>query len=202
MSSAPLAPLPAPLPEPDPGTPAITRTALFLGFLQVGLTGFGGVLAAARRILVEDRRWLKGPEFTALLSIGQLLPGPNVINLSVALGDRFHGVVGSLIAIVGLMLAPMAIVLMLGWLYVTYGDVPFVQGIVRGIAPAAAGLMVATALKMAFAELRRPWRIAIALAGFAGVGLLRLPLFQVLPALVVIAIGLSWWTLRRQERRS
>ncbi|MFN0304309.1 MAG: chromate transporter [Burkholderiales bacterium] len=181
--------------------PLMTRRALFLGWMQIGLTGFGGVLAVARRVLVEDRGWLTGPEFTELLSIGQVLPGPNVINVSIAVGDRYHGPVGSLISFVGLMLAPIAIVLTLGSLYVRFGEIPVTQGIVRGLAPAAAGLMVATGLKMAFAEIRRPWKVLIVLIGFILIGLMRWPLFQVLPVLAAIGIGLSWWTLRGAAKR-
>lgn len=174
----------------------MTRRALFWGWMLIGLTGFGGVLAVARRILVEDRRWLTGPEFTELLSIGQVLPGPNVINVSIAVGDRFHGPAGSLIAITGLMLAPIGIVLALGSLYVRFGELPLTQGIVRGLAPAAAGLMVATGIKMAYAEIRRPWKVLIVVIGFILIGLMRWPLLQVLPVLAVIGVGLSWWTLR------
>jgi chromate transporter len=172
----------------------MTRHALFLGWMQIGLTGFGGVLAVARRVLVEDRGWLTGPEFTELLSIGQVLPGPNVINVSVAVGDRYHGPVGSLLSIVGLMLAPIAIVLTLGALYVEFGESPLTQGIVRG-------LMVATGIKMALAEIRRPWKFLIVLIGFILIGLMRWPLLQVLPVLAVIGVGLSWWTLRGAAKR-
>ncbi len=184
-----------------PHAPPMTRRALFLGWMLIGLTGFGGVLAVARRVLVEDRRWLTGPEFTELLSIGQVLPGPNIINVSVAVGDRFHGPVGSLISITGLMLAPIAIVLGLGWLYLHFGEIPITQGIVRGLAPAAAGLMVATGIKMAWSEIRRPWKALIVLIGFVLIGLMRWPLLQVLPVLAVIGIGLSWWTLRKASQQ-
>jgi chromate transporter len=176
--------------------PLMTRRALFMGWMMIGITGFGGVLAVARRILVEDRRWLTGPEFTELLSIGQVLPGPNVINVSIAVGDRFHGPLGSLISITALMFAPIGIVLTLGSLYVHYGDLSLTQGIVRGLAPAAAGLMVATGIKMAFAEIRRPWKAVIVLTGFILIGLMRWPLLQVLPVLAVLGVALSWWALR------
>ena len=86
--------------------------------------------------------------------------------------------------------------LTLGALYVHYGDLPLTQGIVRGLAPAAAGLMVATGIKMAFAEIRRPWKVVIVLTGFILIGLMRWPLLQVLPVLAALGIALSWWTLR------
>src|SRR4051812_37059523 len=90
-------------------TPVVTRRALFLCFLTMGLTSFGGVLPWARRMLVEERAWLTNKEFLDALSLGQILPGPNVVNLSIMVGARFHGAVGAVLAFSGLMLAPLAI---------------------------------------------------------------------------------------------
>ena len=94
-----------------------TAGEIFSGFLSVGIIGFGGVLPWARRMIVEQRRWLTPAEFTDMLGLCQFLPGPNVINISVALGGRFHGPLGSLSAFTGLMAAPMAIVLTLVVIY-------------------------------------------------------------------------------------
>src|SRR5258706_10391059 len=112
----------------------ITLTALFLGFLQVALSGFGGVLAQARRMVVEERRWLSEQDFTAMLGLCQFLPGGNIVNLSIQVGARFRGPLGSIVACAGLMLAPIAIVLVLGTLYARFGDTPVVRGAVAGIA--------------------------------------------------------------------
>src|SRR6266566_9278588 len=97
--------------------PRITRSALFLGFLEIGISGFGGVLPWARRVLVERRQWLTPAEFNDALGLGQVLPGPNVGNLSIVVGRRFHGAIGSVLAFSGLMLAPLVIVLALGVFY-------------------------------------------------------------------------------------
>src|SRR5882672_10469910 len=119
--------------------PAVTLGALFLGFLKMGISGFGGVLPWARRIVVEERKWLTPHEFTELLGLCQFLPGPNVVNLSVCVGARFRGVAGSLTAFAGLMLPPLAVVLCLGELYMRYGQLEVVHAALRGIAAAAAG---------------------------------------------------------------
>ena len=76
--------------------PPPTVGGLFRGFLSLGLMGFGGVLPLARHMLVEERRWLNGAEFSDLLGLCQFLPGGNVVNLSVAVGLRFRGVPGAL----------------------------------------------------------------------------------------------------------
>lgn len=157
---------------------------LFRAFLGVGLTGFGGVLPWARRMVVERRRWLSGAEFTDLLALCQFLPGPNMVNLSVALGSRFHGVPGALAALAGLLAAPVGIVLVLGGLYAEFGQVPVVRAGLAGVAAAASGLVVATAAKIAWPLRGQGAAVLVGLAAFAAVGLLRLPL---LPTMLVLA---------------
>src|SRR5262245_53757391 len=93
---------------------------LFRGFLILGLTGFGGVLPLARHMVVDQRRWMTGAEFTELLSLCQFLPGGNIINLSVAIGLRFRGIRGAIAALVGLIAAPIVVVLVLGVIYARY----------------------------------------------------------------------------------
>ncbi len=68
-----------------------TVAELFFGFFKLGLIGFGGVLPLARRMVVEDRKWLTGEEFTELLGLCQFLPGGNIINMAVAIGSKFQG---------------------------------------------------------------------------------------------------------------
>ena len=93
--------------KPHPAA-APGNAALFVGFLWLGLIGFGGVLPLARSMLVERRRWLSGEQFTELLGLCQFLPGGNVINLSVV-GMEFRGLRGALCALLGLISAPTAI---------------------------------------------------------------------------------------------
>ncbi len=176
--------------------PAATRPPslpeLFAGFLGIGLSGFGGVLPFARRSLVERRRWLSEREFTELLGLAQTLPGPNIVNLSLALGDRWHGVPGALAAALGLLLAPLAIVIGLGMVYVHYGQLPLVHDGFAGIAAAAAGLLLATGLKMARAQPRSPVAVALGLLAFAGAGPIGWPLYAVLLALAPAGVAWAW----------
>lgn len=167
--------------------------ALFLGFLSVGVCGFGGVLPWARRMIVEQRRWMTAAEFTDLLSLCQFLPGPNVINVSVALGARFHGATGSLAAISGLMAAPMAIVITLGALYERYGQYPTVRQTFVGLAAAASALVLSTALKIAAPLRTHPIGIAIAILTLLAIVVLRAPLLLVLPIAGSLSIALVYW---------
>ncbi|MEY4592333.1 MAG: chromate transporter subunit, partial [Pseudomonadota bacterium] len=87
---------------PKAQTQIVGVWALFLGFSTVGLSGFGGVLPFARRMLVERRQWLSGEEFNSLMGMCQFLPGPNVVNLAVCVGRRFAGVSGAISGVLGL----------------------------------------------------------------------------------------------------
>ena len=95
---------------PDTIRPA-SPWALFVAFSLLALQGFGGVIAIAQRVVVEQRRWLTKTEFLELLAAGQVLPGPNVVNLSLMIGDRFFGWRGALASMGGMILPPMAVVL-------------------------------------------------------------------------------------------
>lgn len=158
----------------------------------MGLTSFGGVLPWARRALVEQRGWLTSEEFAEALSIGQILPGPNVVNLSVMVGSRFHGAMGALLAFSGLMLAPLAIILVLAALYGQYGQLTAVQHMFRGTAAATAGLVVAMGVSMVQKQ-AKSWRAtSVTALAFVGSGVLALPLLLVLGVLAPASVFLSW----------
>jgi chromate transporter len=167
---------------------------LFAAFLSIALSGFGGVLPWARRMLVEKKGWLTDEAFTETLSLCQSLPGPNIVNVSIVVGSRFAGAKGAIAALSGLVAAPMVIVIVLAALYDRFGGVERLQGAIVGIAAAAAGLVVATAAKLAEPLLRRRPLLAapfIALA-FVGVGVLRFPLPWVLLALAPLSVAAVW----------
>lgn len=173
--------------------------ALFLGFLNLGVMGFGGVLPLARRMLVEQRRWLSGEEFAELLGPCQFLPGGNIINLSVAVGLEFRGLPGAVAALLGLMAAPTAIVIAFGAIYARFQDDPMLRHLFAGLAAAAAGLLVATALKMLAPLRRKPAALVIVAVFFAAIALLRLPLLPAMLLLAPLSILATWWIEGRTE---
>jgi chromate transporter len=158
----------------------------------MGLFGFGGVLPWARRGLVEQRNWLTAQEFAEALSIGQILPGPNVANLSIMVGSRFYGAAGAVIAFSGLMLAPLAVILLLAVLYDHYGQLPMFQHAFRGTAAAAAGLVVAMGYNMVARQARLWRKTGVTAAALVGSGVLALPLLAVLLVLAPLSILLAW----------
>lgn len=122
--------------------------ALFIGFMKLGLMGFGGVLPLAHRMIVEKQKWMDESQFTNLLGICQLLPGGNIINMSVAIGMQFQGAKGAVSALFGLISAPIVIVLMLYQIYDHFQYLTPVKHAIEGLAAAAAGLLFATGIKM------------------------------------------------------
>ena len=181
--------------QPTPREPP-TVAALFWGFASIGVIGFGGVLPWARRMMVEQRRWLTPAEFTDLLGLCQFLPGPNIVNLSVALGSRFRGIPGAAAALVGLISLPMVIVMALGAVYAAWSDHPVVARGAEGLAAAASGLVVATALKIASPLRGRSLGIGIALLVIVAIALLRLPLVPTMLAMAPLSILLHAWARR------
>jgi len=164
--------------------PAPTLTDLFRGFLGIGMVGFGGVLPWARRMVVDQRGWLSAAEFLDLLALCQFLPGPNVVNLSVAIGSRYRGVPGALAAVGGLLAVPVLIVIALGSVYARYAGLPVVRHAFAGLAAAASGLVVAMACRIAWPLRTQPLGIAVAAVALGAIALARLPL---VPTMLVLA---------------
>jgi chromate transporter len=185
-------PLPPIDTTPPPNAPKIGRIELFLAFSQLALSGFGGVLPWAHRTLVERKGWLTQREFIETLALGQLLPGPNIGNMAVMIGYRFAGYSGAAAAFAGLVAGPFLLMVAAGMLYQSYGALPLVQQALSGMSAVAAGLVLATGVKMT-GSLKRHWRpwMFTALA-LAGVGALRWPLLAVVGALAPFAIAAAW----------
>jgi chromate transporter len=180
--------------------PPPDSAALFRAFLGVGLRGFGGVLPWARRMLVEERRWLDDRGFTEVLSLGQLMPGPNVVNMSIVIGSRFAGVRGAIAAFGGLMAAPIVIVLLLAEAYRHFGGIEIVQHMLSGVSAAAAGLVLATGARLAQKLERRAWMIALTAVTFVAVAWLHLPLLAVLVVIAPLGIACGWHSVQKENR--
>ena len=192
-------------PLPSPATP-LQRPAprspweLCRVFNRMALQGFGGVLAVSQIELVERTGWLTREEFVETLSVAQVLPGPNVCNLALMVGDRYFGWRGAFAALAGMMLVPLLIVMALAAAYDHWAYLPAVSGALRGMGAVAAGLVIATALKLAVAlranPLGLPLCVAVGSITFAAVALARLPMVWVVCGLGSLAIAAAWWRLR------
>lgn len=174
----------------------VGKAELFFGFLKIGMLGFGGIAPWARHVIVEERRWMTEKEFAAILGIGQILPGPNTMNAAVIIGDRFQGVAGVLLCLLGQMAVPLVVVTSLAVVYERFASVPDVNAALIGAAAGAAGLVMGTALKMARRIRPAPWSLLVAAAAFVAVGLLEWPLVPVVA--VLVPAGLAAAALERR----
>lgn len=177
----------------------IPSRTLFLAFSQMALMGFGGVLPFAYRMLVEKRQWLPDRDFSQYLAFSQILPGPTICNMSILVGWRFNGLAGAAASFAGMLFGPMVVVTLLGLVYASVASHPVVRHALAGMSAVAAGLVLATAVKMALGLLkseRRAPRVALAALfaalAFVGVGLLRWPLILVALGLAPVAIAAAW----------
>ena len=192
MAELPDTPVAMPEPLLRPASPA----ALFSAFTRLALQGFGGVLPVAQRELVERQRWLTRDEFLALLGMGQMLPGPNIVNMALMFGDRFFGWRGAVAAATGVLAAPLGLVLVLALLAQQAQGLPAVQGALRGMGVVAAGLILSTAWRLG-SSLRRnrlgvPLGATLLLLTVACIAVLRWPLVAVVLALGPLAMALAW----------
>jgi chromate transporter len=181
---------PAASPAPDFQTFAPPGLfALFIAFARMSVAGFGGVLAFARRGIVDQHRWMTADEFNETYALCHFLPGPNIVNLSMVFGSRFRGIAGGIAAFTGLLGPPVVIMTILAALYAHFGDIDALRRILAGVSCAAVGLLIATVLRMMMPLLKRrdPVALLLMLAVFIAIGLLRLPL----PAVLLVAIPLS-----------
>jgi chromate transporter len=177
----------------------VGRRELFLGYLEIGLLGFGGIAPWARHVIVEERGWLNEAEYAAILGVGQVLPGPNTMNSAVMIGDRFQGASGAFLALMGLMAMPLVIAI--ASVYARFAAVPAVEAALAGGAAGAAGLVIGTALKMAQKLQPTPLAVTFGLLAFAAVGVLQLSFVLVVVVLAPLSIAGMALERSRAERR-
>lgn len=188
--------------QPHPESLAV----LFWAFTALALQGFGGVVAITQRELVDKKKWLTPAQFLEDWAVAQILPGPNVVNLSLMIGDRYFGVRGGMVALAGMLSFPLVIVLLLAALFAGVSDSPHVQGALRGMGAVAAGMIAATGLKL-FTALKQNvlgMTVCYALVAmtFIAIAFLHLPLIWVLLSLGGIGGLWAYRQLVRLEQAS
>ena len=179
---------------------------LFVAFTLLAMQGFGGVLAVAQRELCDRRQWLTQAEFLQLLSTAQVLPGPNVCNLSLMIGDKFFGWRGALVALSGMIAAPLVLLLSLAWALTQAHQVGHwqstIQGALSGVATVAAGQIIGTVLKLSAPlkehALGAPLCALLAVAAFLMMTWLHWPLVWILLGLGGSTCLYTYWTLKRR----
>lgn len=187
--------------EPAPLNRPKSKTDLFLSFTWLALQGFGGVLAVVQRVLVEEKRWMTRDQFVEDWAVAQIMPGPNVVNLSLMIGGRYFGLAGALAGLAGMLTAPLIVVLLLAMAFGGVSDAAWAQGALRGMGAVSAGLIAAVGLKLMSAlksnPMGMPVCIGLAVLSFVGVGVMRWPLAWVLLGTGVLGCGWAYLQLAR-----
>lgn len=173
---------------------------LFISFTLLALQGFGGVMAVVQRELVERKRWLTREEFVEDWAVAQIMPGPNVVNLSIIIGGRYFGLRGALAAFAGMLTIPLIVILLIAMLYAPYAHEPHVVRILRAMGAVASGLILATGIRLLGAlhknAIGLPLCLVLGGLCFIAVAVLRLPLVYPLFALGIVACALAYRRLK------
>lgn len=176
-----------------------TRRDLFLGFLKIGLMGFGGVAAIARHVIVVERKWLSDEDYGRLLGLCQALPGANTVNVAVMLGDRYQGLMGALVCVVGIMAMPLTALVAAATAYDHVADYPLARLVLTGAAVSAAGLILGAAAKLLVRARPSPAGWGCAAAAMIAVAGFQVPLTWTLACIAPLSLAIAVWSLRRSE---
>ena len=175
----------------DRQMPVVTVRDLFTTFLRIAVSGIGGALPHARHALVDGKGWLTDREFGDILATGQLLPGPNIVNVAIIVGNRFAGLRGVVAALCGVVGVPFVIVLSLGVFYREFSQWGWLQHAFVGSSAAAAGLIIGVGMRLARTQPPRIWAILVGVTAFGAIALLRIPMMWVVLALAPVAVLLA-----------
>lgn len=192
MSSAPYA---------EPVAPARVSLLAILGvFAKIGLMSFGGALSGwMHREIVLRRGWMDEADFLSGLALGQIMPGANVANLSLYIGQRLRGGIGAIAALLGMLLPPMIVVLALGMLYDRVAGILWLHRFIDGVAAAAIGLTIMVGIRASRRVERRLGPVTILLLLFFTVGVLRWPMVPVVICVTPASVMLAWLSEDRRD---
>ena len=165
--------------------PRVTLREIFLAFLLIGATSFGGgVVAYLRGTIVRTKKWLDEDQFLEVLEISQTLPGLNATNMSVMVGDKLRGPWGSVAAFLGITLPGAAIMTGLGVVYAAHKDHAIVSSVLVGVGAAAVGLLAAVTLQVGRKQLEHILDISIVVAT-----ILMINVFHISMPIVMLVLG-------------
>ena len=180
--------------EPGDEAPRASLLSILSSFLKIGLTSFGGGTSAwMHREVVERHRWLTDEQFLASLTVAQVLPGANPVNMAVYLGLQLRGGLGALLAATGMIVPSFCMILVLGVLYSYLSRSPATHLVLSGLAMVGIGATLVVGVKGARQFIGKPIPVIIAVATFVTVGLLRWPLVPVVLVAVPVSILFSFY---------
>lgn len=173
---------------------------IFLEFLLIGATSFGGVVPYLRGSLVNKRQWIDDKEFVEMLSISQSLPGLNATNMAILVGQKLRGWPGSAVAIMGICLPGGALMYAVGLFYRLHGDHAWTTAGLKGVAAAAVGLILSTVVGLSKKALSQKFDFMFMIATVLAVNRLH---WSVPRALILVGIlAILFHRPRKVERAS
>ena len=184
------------LPAPDTRPAPVTMTAAFWYWLKLGFISFGGPagqIALMHTELVERRRWISEQRFLHALNYCMLLPGPEATQLAVYIGWLMHKTRGGVMAGVLFVFPSLLILIVLSWIYMTYGSMPVIAGILYGIKPAIVAVVLAAAYRIGSRTLKNPTLMGIAVAAFVAIVFLALPFPLIVLAAAAVGVAGGRW---------
>ncbi len=177
-------------------TKKITISQLAKTFLFIGVTCFGGGLTAyVRRIIVDNKKWMTNEEFFPGLALSQALPGANVVGISLYIANHLCGPRGAIVAFGCLITPPAIFMLLVGYLYFTFGTLPAMESMLKGVAAVACGLMASMFVESARESLKNKMDIVIFFTTFFLVKKEHFPI----PYVILIMAPLAIWYYRPRK---
>lgn len=169
-------------------------------FLFIGLTSFGGgVTAYIRRIIVENKQWLTNEEFFSGLAFCQLLPGANVVGISLYIGNHLCGIPGAILAALCIIFPPSLLFFGLGYFYFSVGALPSIEAMLKGAGAVACGLMASMFVEAVKESLNNSVDVLIFIATFLLTHCAHLHVPYVILIMAPLAI---WWYRPRSSKKT
>jgi chromate transporter len=176
---------------------AVSTARIFLEFLTIGATSFGGVVPYLRGSLVSKQNWLSDREFVEMLSISQSLPGLNATNMAILVGQKLNGALGAIVAVLGICLPGSLLMFVVGIVYRAHGDHAWATGALKGVAAASVGLVLSTVVQLSKRSLEERLDYVFVVLTVVAVNRLHQ---SVLTTLVVVGLMAVLWHRPRQEK--
>lgn len=177
------------------GLPSLLATFVRLGTMTFG----GGVQSWIHREVVERLGWLDNKAYLSGLTVAQVLPGANPVNLALYVGLQLRGGAGAAVAVFGMLVPAFCTTLLLGAFYRSFGSLPVVHFVLAGLAAAGVGATLTMGIRVARRLPRNLLNSLTAIAVFLLVGVLRWPMIPVVAVMVPLSIGLAFATARKSE---
>ena len=175
--------------------------ALFIVFLKIGVTSFGGASRPMmHRESVERNRWLREKDFLAGFAIAQVLPGANPVNLALYIGLRTRGAIGATVTVLGMVIPAFCVIMVMGFAYRELTGYPATHMVLAGLAASGVAATISTGIKMATRLDRNLLTLVIFAAVFSTVGLLHWPMVPVVIVAVPASFALAWFTDKEARR--